>query len=144
VLPRDALVRFLMEAKHRTHAAQGDDATVAPCRPAPSSSSTGRVRCSTATSTSASRRLAGLELVYEGDGPVWSMAYAGGIVSEGADTRAVYSLLRAALRRIEPAEPFRGPARYVEEGWVYTNDVAGDVARWTAGVSTRWPMPAGW
>ena len=131
MIPREALIRFLLEAKRRTYAAQGDEATVTPLLP-------GSKQLEYEDGSLLYRdvylgftQFSGLEVVYEDGGPVWAMAYAGGMANEETDARAVYALLRAALRQVEPALPFRGPPRHIDGRWVYTNSLAGDVARFT-------------
>lgn len=131
MLDLDTLVRFLLDAKCRTYAAQGDEATVSPLLP-------GTKQLEYRSGPLVYRDVyvgfayfAGLEMVYDGDAPVWTMSYAGGVVDQRADARALYAFLRAALRQVEPQRPYRGPARYVDDRWLYVNEVEGDVERFT-------------
>lgn len=104
---------FLAEAKQRTYAAQGDEASVPPLLPG-------------------SRQLeyrdgpwyyrdvyfggaffVGQETVYHSGVPRWSMSYAGGVIQTGdvaQDLGKVYGFLRCALRLVTPDRPYRGPA----------------------------------
>ncbi|MDO8503517.1 MAG: DUF5680 domain-containing protein [bacterium] len=66
---------------------------------------------------------------YEGK-PVWMLIYYGW-VEEGADTDSVYGILRNALRQMPEEYPFRGPERYGEGDFVYTNAWKGEVDRFS-------------
>jgi hypothetical protein len=54
----------------------------------------------------------GQEVVFHREQAVWSMSYA-------------YGFLRLALQRGKEAEPYRGPADFSRESWVYTNASSG-------------------
>jgi hypothetical protein len=81
------------------------------------------------------RTFTGIETVWRAGRPVWSMAYAGGMTSDGADMGAVYAFLRAALRAMPDEFPVRGPARFDDASgkaaWSYRMSADGDVSRFT-------------
>jgi hypothetical protein len=122
------LRKFLTEAKHRTYASQGDDATVAPLLP-------GTRQLEYAAGPWLYRDIyagmayfVGQELVYYQQQPVWSMVYSGGIVDIPDPTVAphtIYPFLKAALRLVSIELPYRGPEHYAEHGYQYTNRIEG-------------------
>lgn len=57
--------------------------------------------------------------------PVWMMVYYGA-VEEGVEVNDIYTVLRRALARMPIDAPFRGPKRYKEGSWIYTNTWQGD------------------
>ncbi|MBI4037346.1 hypothetical protein HY385_02895 [Candidatus Daviesbacteria bacterium] len=67
-------------------------------------------------------RAPGMTTVYHKDRPVWTMAYGGHGQTEGYEDKArqTFQFLRAALMRVTPELPFRGPERYKEGGNLYT------------------------
>jgi hypothetical protein len=127
---QEEFLRFLLEAKQRTYAAQGDEATVAPL-------------------LAGSRQLewregewlyrdiyygmaffVGQETVFFQDAPVWSMSYAGGVAASVlAQERVfqIYRFLRSAMRQVSSDHPFRGPSRWQEGEFVYTDQHQGEI-----------------
>ena len=81
------------------------------------------------------RSFTGIETVWRAGRPVWSMAYAGGMVADAADMGEVYAFLRAALRAMPDGFPVRGPARFDDRSgkaeWSYRMTADGDVTRFT-------------
>lgn len=122
---------FLTEAKRRTYASQGDDATVAPLLP-------GTRQLEYAAGPWLYRDIyagmayfVGQELVYYHHQPVWSMAYAGGIVNTldpDVAAHTIYPFLQAALRLVSIDHPYRGPDFYAEHDYRYINRIEGSVA----------------
>ena len=72
---------------------------------------------------------AGQEIVYLEVAPFWSMCYAGGMIEEGDDIEEVPGFLRAALKRVEPSAPYRGPSLFKAQGLQYSNFYSGEVGR---------------
>lgn len=72
----------------------------------------------------------GRTVVFSGGKPVWMMVYYGK-VAEGVAVNPVYAVLRGALIRMPEEAPFRGPKKYREGGFTYTNLWSGDVARFS-------------
>lgn len=70
----------------------------------------------------------GRTVVFYKDNPVWIMVYYGW-VEEGQETDPVYKILRGALKQMPQEAPFRGPAKYQEGEFTYTNTWNGDVER---------------
>jgi len=134
----DTLVNFLLEAKRHTYAAQGDEASVPPLL-------TGSRQLEFQDGTLLYRDIyfgstyfVGQETVYHAESPIWAMGYAGGLLSPAAssgEAGQVYGFLRAALRRVEPQRPYRGPNVYREEAYTYTDESHGDLAAF-GGVET--------
>ncbi len=121
---RDRFVDFLLRAKRATYAGQGDEASVTPLVP-------GSKQLEYRDDDYLYRDIyfgmvyfVGQECVSYRGRPVWSMSYAGGVISvpgDGVDPRAIYGFLRLALRHGTEAEPYRGPGRFSHESWSYTN-----------------------
>jgi hypothetical protein len=80
---------------------------------------------------------AGQETIYRRAQPAWSMVYAGGVLPalnpQALDITeaAVYAFLGAALRRITPQRPFRGPRQWQDCAWIYENEVQGALERFS-------------
>jgi hypothetical protein len=72
----------------------------------------------------------GRMVVFDDGRPVWMMVYYGWVVPE-LDANAVYGVLRRALMEMPEEAPFRGPARYTDGTFTYSNAWTGDVARFT-------------
>lgn len=131
-LTRAEFTAFLMEAKRHTYAAQGDNATVTPLIPGSRQLEYRQGNLLYRDVYYGSAFFAGHETVFEEDIPMWVMSYAGGVTSADlapATIRSVYSFLRAALRHVEPARPFRGPHQWREGLWIYTDNGEGDIVR---------------
>jgi hypothetical protein len=126
---RAAFLSFLLDAKRATYAGRGDDATLAPLLP-------GSQQLEYRAGDYFYRDIyygmgyfVGHEVVEYRERAVWSMTYAGGVIGpprEGADARAVYQFLRRALQQGSIHEPYRGPARFSEDRFAYSNVASGD------------------
>ena len=76
---------------------------------------------------------AGMETVFADQTAIWAMSYYGGF-TEGTDPDAVGdmgSVLKAALRQIPLQHPYRGPAIFCQDDYVYTNDIRGSLAKFS-------------
>jgi hypothetical protein len=127
-----AFMTFLVNAKRQTYAAQGDDATVAPLVPGSRQLEYEEGVLLYRDIYFGGAYFVGQETVYEGPTPVWAMGYAGGVISStpaSRDVDHVYEFLRAALRRVTPERPYRGPNQWREGAYVYTDEGQGDVER---------------
>jgi hypothetical protein len=121
---RAVFLSFLLQAKRRTYAGQGDAAAVTPLVP-------GSIQLEYREGDYSYRDIyfgmtyfVGQEVVSVGDAAVWSMSYAGGVTFSPADisqARTIYAFLRQALLLCTEAEPYRGPARHTRESLTYTN-----------------------
>ncbi|VVB75386.1 Uncharacterised protein [uncultured archaeon] len=63
----------------------------------------------------------GEETVFFGKKAVWFMDYAGGVKASAKNHKAVYSFLRKALALVDTKRPFRGPGRFTEGKFSYSN-----------------------
>lgn len=66
---------------------------------------------------------------YEGK-PYWIMVYYGW-VKKGVETNSVYGILRNALIRMPKNHPLRGPKKYKEGEFVYSNSWEGEVDKFS-------------
>lgn len=69
----------------------------------------------------------GREVVFFQNLPVYIMTYYGYVAEGVADLNAVYKTLQNALSLIPEEKPFRGPKKYTQEDYAYTNNFTGDV-----------------
>jgi uncharacterized protein DUF5680 len=72
----------------------------------------------------------GQEVVAYRERALWSMSSAGGVIPaarEGADAQAIYTFLRRALRHGSAQDPYRGPARFSDHLFSYTNTSTGEL-----------------
>jgi hypothetical protein len=125
--PRKQLIEFLCEAKRRTYAAQGDEATVPPLLPDSRQLEYRKGPWFYRDIYFGMHSFVGQETVYYEEKPVWAMGYAGGLLVEEVNPEEVYRFLRAALRRVSPDWPYRGPGHYAGEAYCYRNESHGDV-----------------
>ncbi len=114
----EALSHFLVQAKQRTYAGQGDDATVAPLLPGTRQLEYRDGDFFYRDIYAGIPSFVGQEMVYHRDQPIWSMSYAGGLVEQSSETpswRDVFAFLRTALLQVSETCPYRGPG-HVEDG----------------------------
>jgi len=74
----------------------------------------------------------GQEIVYFQERPLWCMGYAGGVLREmqaSVATVDLYACLRLALRQVQPARPYRGPALLQEGDFIYQDESRGSSER---------------
>lgn len=122
------ILDFLIEAKRRTYASQGDDASVLPLL-------TGSRQLEYRNGSFFYRDIyfgvayfAGQETVYKDEIPYWSMSYAGGVdrtITAKDDIRGIYAFLRSALRQVSKEHIFRGPATFTDGIYEYKNTSEG-------------------
>jgi hypothetical protein len=82
---------------------------------------------------------AGVQFVFEGNRPVWSSLYRGGLLADrhmqdlSMEANPVFGFLIRALRAGSyPGLPIRGPAEYVEAEWRYEFATIGDFDSYVA------------
>lgn len=75
-----------------------------------------------------SEQFSGIEVVYDGNVPAWSMVSSGAILFP-ADIREVYAFLKNALRNVSVDFPVRGPRIFREGTLTYENQVRGTLER---------------
>jgi hypothetical protein len=120
----DSFLRFLIQAKKATYAAQGDDASVPPVLP-------GSKQLEYRSGDYLYRDIyfgmgffAGQEVVSYQGRPIWSLVCAGGMTprpDEAERMRPVCAFLRQALRLVDETSVFRGPERFADGGFLYQN-----------------------
>jgi Domain of unknown function (DUF5680) len=105
------LVEFIQKAKIATYAAQGDEASLSPMLPDSKQLEYREGEFLYRDVYVGMFRFAGQEIVYQSGKAVWSMSYAGGLLSECPREKAkvVYEFLREALKRVSKDLPLRGP-----------------------------------
>lgn len=128
LLPADCLP-FLLEAKRTTYAAEGDATAAAePLLPGAHQREYAAGPYLYRDIYVGMARLAGQEMIYYEDRPIWSMSYAGGVVpalAQPDEVARIYAFLHAALRQVTPERPFRGPALYREGDFEYRDESTG-------------------
>ena len=72
----------------------------------------------------------GRVIVFHEERPTWMMVYYGWVV-EGVNADKVYEVLRNALMQMPEDAPYRGPKRYEEGEYVYTNAWDGDLEKYS-------------
>jgi hypothetical protein len=128
----DELIHFLLHAKHRTYASQGDEAQVAPLLPGSKQLEYSEPPFFYCDIYFGMAFFVGQETVYFRERPVWAMSYAGGVTSEFTnpdDIQLIYAFLRQALRLVAYERPFRGPQTYRAGPYRYLDATQGDIVR---------------
>jgi len=69
----------------------------------------------------------GEEVVWKGGKAVWAMNYLGAVIDEAVSPDGVYRFLQRAMRRVEEARPFRGPAVFSDGNLTYEDASTGDL-----------------
>lgn len=72
----------------------------------------------------------GRTVVFHESKPIWIMVYYGW-VEEGVETDPIYAILRNALKQMPADYPYRGPQKYSENEYTYTNNWSGEVDRFS-------------
>lgn len=72
----------------------------------------------------------GRVVVFHKNMPVWMMVYYGWIV-EGVAANPIYAVLRNALMRMPEEAPFRGPKKFTDGEFTYSNVWHGDIERYS-------------
>jgi hypothetical protein len=124
VVPRPALLAFLLRAKRRTYPILGDAASVTPLLPGSHQLEYREDPLLYRDVYFGLRSFVGQETVSDGVTPVWAMAYAGGVLAPAEvrdDVLAIYAFLRSALMRVPDDAPFRGPRRFASGDYTYVN-----------------------
>lgn len=119
------LAGFIVEANQNTWAADG--AEVKPERPGYKELEYKKDFWRLRDSYTGYFRAPGMTTVYYKDQPSWIMAYGGHGQTDGYEDRAkqTFEFLRAALMKVTPELPFRGPERYEKGNNLYTFQMLG-------------------
>ncbi|MGE5386879.1 MAG: DUF5680 domain-containing protein [Betaproteobacteria bacterium] len=125
------LLDFLVAAKRATYAAAGDNASNTALLAGTKQLEYGAGGFFYRDIYAGLLMFAGQEIVYFRDTPLWSMTYCGGTLptADMAEARDIYAFLRQALCRVTRAHPFRGPRRFGEAEFLYTNAIQGNIER---------------
>lgn len=129
-ISHESFIAFLINAKRHTYAAQGDDATITPLLPNSRQLEYQSGELLYRDIYFGLSRFAGQEIVYQGETPVWSMAYSGGLVPSTTITieaKQIYAFLRASLSLVEAENPYRGPKIFQEGLFGYKNEDQGNI-----------------
>ncbi|WP_027410601.1 DUF5680 domain-containing protein [Anoxybacteroides tepidamans] len=124
----ESFTDFLVEAKKRTYASQGDDASVQPLL---SGSKQLEYRSGNYFYRDiyfGSSFFIGQETVEYENRPIWSMVYSGGVLVPNASWEQmapIYEFLRQALRLVDHKSLYRGPNRYEQNNCIYENEYYG-------------------
>ncbi len=127
-----SLAPFLVEARRRTYAAEGDDAAVRPLLPGFHQLEYGDQSLLYRDVYVGGAFFVGQETVYADGAPHWSMSYAGGVESEVVEKeaiRAIYAFLREALRGVSERHLFRGPPVFGLGSFRYQSGAEGGLER---------------
>ena len=123
------LAEFLVKAKIVTYASGSDDFAVSPALP-------GAHQLEYAAGEYLYRdfyygglHFIGLETAFRGGQAIWGMSYYGGVLPGGSDEQiaGMPPVLKAALREVPLAAPFRGPESFQKGEYHYQNEIHGDL-----------------
>jgi Domain of unknown function (DUF5680) len=130
-LSHEALLNFVLQAKRRTYASQGDEASLPPLLAGTKQLEYRDGLFFYRDIYVGTAYFVGQEIVSHQNHPVWSMSYAGGVVptvTEQAEIRVIYACLRLALRQSTVDQPYRGPVVVRQGPYAYTNQSQGSMA----------------
>lgn len=119
--PQEDFLPFLLEAKRATYAGHGQP--TASCRAASQDYRYQQGPFCYHDSYFGGPHFAGQEILYRDSMPIWSMTYAGRVLTEPFSG----DFLKEALRHGTPAMPWRGPTLYRQGEWTYHCAVQGDM-----------------
>jgi hypothetical protein len=71
----------------------------------------------------------GMETVFQAEKPIWGMSYYGGVLPGSSENQmaGMPPVLKAALREVPLETPFRGPATFHQDEYIYENEIYGDL-----------------
>jgi hypothetical protein len=73
----------------------------------------------------------GEENIFADNKLIWKMGYEGEIVSNVVSPDDIYDFLKKALRLVPGDKPFRGPQEYIEKDFEYTNEIKGNMEKFS-------------
>lgn len=129
-IEKTQLAKFLVEAKKRTYAAKGDEATMLPLLEDTKQLEYKQGNYTYRDIYAGMTFFAGQEIVYEGNTVLWSMVYSGGIdkkINDETKILKIYTFLRQCLNEVSENYPFRGPKKFVAGQLTYQNDIRGNL-----------------
>ena len=122
-----SLAQFIVEAKRRTYASQGDDASVQALLNDRNNLSTVAVIIFIEIFILV-QLFIGQETVEFENRPIWSMVYSGGVTNPNSDwdiMGPIYNFLRQALRSVDTNSIYRGPNYYKSGTYIFKNEYEG-------------------
>jgi hypothetical protein len=71
----------------------------------------------------------GMETVFQAGKPIWGMSYYGGVLPGSSENQlaGMPPFLKAALREVPLAAPYRGPASFQQGEYSYENEIHGNL-----------------
>lgn len=75
-----------------------------------------------------SSSFSGEEVVWRNKKVVWLMNYRGSVISKKVPTNNISTFLKKSLRLVKKNNPFRGPNKFQEGAWRYSNKNNGSVS----------------
>jgi len=125
----EELAQFLVKAKIVTYASGNDDLTVPPVLTDSHQLEYAEGNLLYRDIYYGGLHFIGMETVFKGEHPVWGMNYYGGVLpgSNEDQIAGMPSVLKAALREIPLAAPFRGPETFQDGEYRYDNEIHGKV-----------------
>lgn len=121
---------FLVEAKKKTYASESPEAVPEPFLESSRQLQYSNGRYLYRDIYFGSEQFSGIEVVYEGQTPIWTMVYSGGTNSP-LDSREIYAFLKRALRSLSTDFPARGPRIFREGEFTYENNYEGSLERFS-------------
>lgn len=123
---RDELVAFLLRAKGATYASDGDAAVVTSLLPGAAQLEYRAGAWFYRDIYFGGQQFTGQEVVYQGDTPLWTMGYNGGMLDLDVP---LGGFLKEAMRHITAERPYRGPEDYRSGDYHYTDESHGTLER---------------
>ncbi|HOW56851.1 MAG TPA: DUF5680 domain-containing protein [Smithellaceae bacterium] len=125
----DDLIKFIVEAKKSSYAAQGDTQSVTPLLPGTKQLEYRQGDFFYRDIYAGMLNFVGQEIVYLKEKPIWSMSYTGGLLlnMDKLQIMSIYSFLREAMNLVSPKHPFRGPEKYSNADYCYANSAKGKI-----------------
>jgi len=71
----------------------------------------------------------GQEIVFQNRKIIWGMNYYGRVISKSIPPKQIYQFLQESLKKIPKDKPFRGPQKFKEDGFQYSNKIKGNVKK---------------
>ncbi|EMY4797232.1 DUF5680 domain-containing protein [Bacillus pacificus] len=123
-----SLAQFIVEAKRRTYASQGDDASVQALLNGSKQLEYSSGDYFYRDIYFGSAFFIGQETVEFENRPIWSMVYSGGVTNPNSDwdiMGPIYNFLRQALRSVDTNSIYRGPNYYKSGTYIFKNEYEG-------------------
>lgn len=125
----DFLAQFLVQAKIVTYASGSDEFTVPPALADSHQLEYAEGNLLYRDIYYGGLHFIGMETVFQGEEPIWGMSYYGGVLPGSIEIQlaGMPPFLKAALREVPLAAPYRGPKTFKENEYLYENEIHGDI-----------------